>query len=345
MVADKIVISGLAEQQNDAWDRYVEVHPQATFFHKSGWKRVLERAFGHTGHYLLAQCDGVICGVLPLVHMSSYLFSNALVSIPFGVYGGVLADSPAIKDRLLDKAAALAEELGVDYLELRDMYQPVAGWPGKELYVTFRKELDPDPEVNMKAIPRKQRAMVRKGIKEGLCTEWDDGIDRFFDIYAVSVRNHGTPVFAKKYFKILHETFRHECGILTATKDGVPVSSVFTFFFRNEVLPYYGGGTLEARRVKAFDYMYWELMRYSCVNGYTIFDYGRSKIGTGSYSFKKNWGFEPQPLYYSYKLVKSSAVPDINPLNPKYQLFIKAWQRLPVMVANRIGPLLSRGLG
>jgi FemAB-related protein (PEP-CTERM system-associated) len=118
-----------------------------------------------------------------------------------------------------------------------------------------------------------------------------------------------------------------------------------SFYFRNEVLPYYGGGTEEARQFAANDFMYWELMRNSCEKGLKVFDFGRSKRNSGSYSFKANWGFEPQPLHYEYRLIHSSAIPDHNPSNPKYQFFIKAWQKIPLTIANLIGPHIVKNLG
>jgi FemAB-related protein (PEP-CTERM system-associated) len=197
----------------------------------------------------------------------------------------------------------------------------------------------------MAAIPRKQRAMVRKGIQAGLTSELDDGIDRFYRAYSESVRNLGTPVFGKRYFQILKEVFGADCEVLTITSGGGLVASVLSFYFRDEVLPYYGGGTDEARAVKGNDFMYWELMRRAAERGVKVFDYGRSKVGTGSYGFKKNWGFEPEPLHYEYHLVRADRVPDVNPLNPKYRLFIAAWKRLPLAVSRLIGPMIARSLG
>jgi FemAB-related protein (PEP-CTERM system-associated) len=197
----------------------------------------------------------------------------------------------------------------------------------------------------MLAIPRKQRAMVRKGMKHELVGELDGGVERFFPIYSDSVRRLGTPVFGRRYFEALMTEFGRDCEVLTVTRDGEPVSSVLSFYFRDQVLPYYGGGTEQAREVAGYDFLYWDLMRRACERGYRVFDYGRSKVGTGSYSFKKNWGFEPEPLHYEYHLVRAKAVPDINPLNPKYRLFIAAWKHLPLPVANLLGPMISRGLG
>lgn len=341
----EIEICELKTEDQARWDAFVEACAEATFFHRAGWKTVLERAFGHSSHFLFAQRVGRIEGVLPLGHIRSLLFGNSLISTPFCVYGGVAASSEAARLALTRAGVELAEQLRVDYLELRHLESQNPDWPSKELYVTFRRAIDPDPEKNLSAIPRKQRAMVRKGIKSGLVSVIDDNIERFYYAYSTSVRNLGTPVFSRKYFRTLKEVFGNACEILTIELGGRVVASVMSFYFRDEVLPYYGGGTVEARQVKANDFMYWELMCRAAERGFRVFDYGRSKQGTGSYSFKKHWGFEPQPLHYEFKLVKARELPDINPLNPQYHLFIKTWQRLPLSVSQWIGPLISKNLG
>lgn len=327
------------------WDEFVQNCPEATFFHRAGWKKLIEHAFGHKTWFFYAETDGQIQGVLPLAEINSRLFGHALISLPFCVYGGIAATSEPAREALDQTAQALAREQKVDHLEYRNIKPMHPDWPGKDLYVTFRKELDPDVENNMLAIPRKQRAMVRKGIKAGLVSEIDDGVERFFSVFADNVHRHGTPALPKRYFALLKEIFGSDCEILSVVKDGRVLSSVLSFYFRDEVLPYYAGDTLEARDFAANDFKYWELMRRACERGIKIFDYGRSKRGTGPYDFKRNWGFEPQPLCYEYQLHRAKAVPDHNPLNPKYQLFIKAWQKLPLPLANFIGPHIVKNLG
>lgn len=338
-------IKVLDDKNAQRWDAFVVSRPDATFFHKSGWREVIENALGHPSHYLYAQENGEITGVLPLAHVNSALFGNALVSTPFCVYGGIVSADEAARAALDSAACGLARELNVDHLELRNILPSAAGRPVKDLYVTFRRELDSDPEKNLLAIPRKQRAVIRKGIAAGLTGVVDATIDRFYHTYAESVRNLGTPVFGKNLFRALRDVFGDACEILTVEHEGRAVASVMSFYFRDEVLPYYGGGTAEARELYANDFMYWEVMRRSVGRGVRVFDYGRSKIGTGSYRFKTHWGFEPQPLHYEYELVKSKQVPDINPLNPKYRLFIAAWKRLPLPLSKLIGPVLARNLG
>ena len=340
-----VQVKALTEDAFARWDEFVLGCEEASFFHRAGWKTIIEKAFGHKTHFLFAEQQGRILGVLPLVHVRSVLFGNCLSSTPFCVYGGVAAVHEYARKQLEHTACELAQQLQVDALEMRNVRSRRTDWASKDLYVTFRKEIDPDPEVNLKAIPRKQRAMVRKGIKAGLQGELDEGVDRLYQVYSESLRNLGTPVFGKNYLILLREVFGSDCDVLMITHQGRDLAGVLSFYFRDEVLPYYGGSFPVARSLKGNDFMYWDLMCRALEKGARVFDFGRSKIDTGSFSFKKNWGFMPEPLHYEYYLVKASEMPQLNPSNPKYRYFIKAWQRLPLPVANFLGPPIAKALG
>jgi FemAB-related protein (PEP-CTERM system-associated) len=329
-----------------AWDDFVHQSPGATFFHLSGWHRVIERAFGHRTYYLMATRDDAIIGVLPLTHLKSVLFGNSLISTAFCVYGGPIATDAEALEALEGEAVALMERLNVPVLEYRTTVRTHDDWACKDdFYVTFRKPISANADENMKAIPRKQRAMVRKAMHEGLRSEVDSEVDRLHAVYAESVRNLGTPVFSKAYFRLLKQEFGDACDIVTVMHGSAAIASVLNFYFRDEVIPYYGGGTAAARALAGNDFLYWEVMRRASERGFRLFDFGRSKIGTGSFAFKKNWGFEPTPMVYQYKLAPGHQVPNINPLNPKYRLFIAAWRRLPLPVSKLIGPMLARNFG
>ncbi len=328
------------------WDQFVLGHPEASFFHLSSWQSVIQSAFGHRLYFLYALVNGQIEGVLPLGHIQSWLFGKSLTSLPFAVYGGVLARNSDVALALEKKAQQLALQLHVDHLELRNVHKRHSDWPVQDLYVTFRKEILSSEEANLLAIPRKQRAMVRKGIKNGLQAKVEQTVDQFFNLYADNVHRHGTPAMPKKYFQALKDAFGENCEVLVVFgPDGKALSAVMSFYFREEVLPYYAGDDLGARELAANDFKYWELLRRACERGLMVFDFGRSKQGTGSYAFKKNWGFEPTQLHYEYCLYKHEKVPQNNPSNAKYQLLIKAWRRLPIGVANWLGPFLVRSLG
>jgi FemAB-related protein (PEP-CTERM system-associated) len=328
------------------WDAFVMACPDATFFHRAGWQNIIANVFRHDTYFLYAEVDGAIVGVLPLGHVNSWLFGNALTGLPFAVYGGVAAINTQATEALEQEAQRLARTLGVAHLELRNVEARHAEWPMQDIYVTFRKEILPTDDANMQAIPRKQRAMVRKGIKNELVSHIDPTVDRFFALFADNVHRHGTPAMPKKYFQALQKEFGPDCEVLTVTtKDGKPLSSVLSFYFRDEVLPYYAGDDEAARDLAANDFKYWELMRRACARGIKLFDYGRSKLGTGPYAFKKNWGFEPKPLHYEFCLYKRDSIPQNNPNNAKYKLMISTWRRMPLALANWLGPFIVRNLG
>ncbi len=328
------------------WDEFVLACPEATFFHRAGWQTIVRDVLGHETYFLYAETHGRIQGVLALAHVDSWLFGRSLVSLPFAVYGGVAADNDLATQALEREAQRIAQTLGVAHFEARNIHARHADWPTQDLYVTFRKPILADDEANMAAIPRKQRAMVRKGLKNGLTSELDSGVERFFDLYASNVHRHGTPALPRRYFKALRDEFGADCEVLTVLgPDARPLSSVLSFYFRDEVLPYYAGDDESARDLAANDFKYWELMRRACARGLKLFDYGRSKQGTGSYAFKKNWGFEPQALHYQYCLYTRETIPQNNPANARYRNLIGLWRRLPLQVANLLGPLVVRHLG
>lgn len=335
----------LVRGDEDRWTAFVEASPEATFFHGIAWRDIIEQELGHRGHYLYAERDGVVTGILPLVEIRSWLFGHALISTAFCVYGGVVAVDADSATCLTRAAAALAESLRVDYLEMRNREADRSGWPVKDLYVGFRKSLDPDHDANLKAIPRKQRAMVRKGIKNGLQARHDGSVEDFYRVYAESVRNLGTPVLPRRYYARLGQAFGEDCEITVITHEGDPVAAVMSFYFRDEVHPYYGGSVWRGRDLAANDFMYWSVMQRAVERGARVFDFGRSKQDTGAFHFKKHWGFDPVPLPYAYHLVRAGKMPNISPTNRKYRLFIKAWQHLPLSASCALGPWLARDLG
>ncbi len=329
-----------------AWDQFVLQRDEGTFCHRFGWSRVLAGAFGHRPHYLLAEDADGLRGVLPLLETRSLLFGRSLSSTPFCVYGGELADSTQAATALRAHACALADQLGVGALELRSTRANAGGWPSKDLYFTFRKVLEQDHDTNLRNIPNRQRAMIRKGIAAGLTGEESDDARRLYRVYAESLRNLGTPVFSLRYLQSLQREFGADCRILMVREGGEDVAGVMNFYHRGEVLPYYGGSVSRARDIKGCNhFMYWEVMRRSVDEGVLGFDFGRSKRDTGPFSFKKNFGFEATPLPYEYHLVRAPEMPNLSPTNPRYRLMINVWQRLPLWLANRLGPLVAGSLG
>jgi FemAB-related protein (PEP-CTERM system-associated) len=341
-----IVVRLMADSDSAAWDKFVADAEGSTFFHRSGWRTIFEDVFRLQSHYLVAERLGRIVGVLPLVHQKTFLFGNALIAAPFCVEGGPLSIDEEVASALDAAAIALMEQTRAAYIEYRSRKATRPSWAVKGgLYATFERPISADDNANLLAIPRKQRAVVRKTLEGSLKSEVATSADALFGVYSESVRNLGTPTFPKRYFSALLRTFRDACDVVVVYDGSKPISSVMNFYFRDTVMPYYGGGTSEARRNGANDFLYWEVMRRAARKGCKRFDFGRSKAGTGAFAFKKNWGFEPQWLEYEYWLKPGSILPAKDPTNPRYSLLIEAWKRLPLPIANVLGPILIRGLG
>ena len=343
--------SGTPLSDAGEWDAYVAGHPDATPFHSRAWCEAITRATGHRCHLVTARdAGGALTGILPLHHIRSPLFGQALVASGFAVGGGILADNPAVAATLAQGAADMAKSLGVPSVELRGGPVPEGeGWASEEgVYAGFARDLAADDDAELLAIPRKQRAEVRKVLESGLTvtTGRSDAERRdHYRIYATSVRNLGTPVFPKALFDAVLDAFGDDAEILTVREGDRPVASVLSLYWRGTVMPYWGGGLADARRLRANELMYFALMRHARARGCTRFDFGRSKVGTGPFAYKKNWGFEPLPLVYGRWLAPGEVARDTNPNSAKYRLQVDLWKKLPLWAANRLGPLIARGLG
>ncbi len=339
------IVKRFARGDESRWDKFVRAMDDGSFYHLSGWRTLIEQQLNHPTYYLYCEQNGEITAVFPLVQVKSVLFGNALISIPFLVYGGPIAKNEESLTLVVSAARELARDLGVDYLELRNRKEINGDWHFKNSQVTFRKRIDPEPEVNLMAIPRKQRAMVRKGIKAGLKAEIDHDTTRLYSSMLACKRNLGTPFFGASWLQAIKKEFGEQVEIMTVTHDSKTVCSVMSFRYGDEILPYYGGGGDLARELKGNDFMYWAVMEKACQEGVEVFDYGRSSLDSGAYRFKKHWGFEPEPLAYQYDLVNAQEIPNLNPSNPRYQFLINTWKRLPLKVAGMIGPPIARRLG
>jgi FemAB-related protein (PEP-CTERM system-associated) len=316
---------------------FVAAHPDATPFHLPQWGEAIARGCGQTSLTLLAERGGRLVGLLPLTEIRSPLFGSALVSTGFGVDGGVLGEGA---DALAAAAWALAEARGCASVELRGGPVPT-GWERKQgLYHGFSRDLPDGEEAMLKAIPRKQRAEVRRALGFDHRVDVGADLDTHYRVYAESVRNLGTPVFPRALFAAVLD--RLDADVLTIrSAGGTPLASVLSLYFRGTVFPYWGGGTRAARAARANELLYFALMRHAAARGCTRFDFGRSKAGTGAFAYKKNWGFAPRPLVYAVK----GLARETNPLSPKYRLQVALWKQLPLWAANRLGPPIARGLG
>lgn len=328
---------------------FLASRPEALPFHLPEWSEAVERGCGQRAHYLVvARADGRIRGVLPLTQIRSLAFGSALVSAGFGVGGGILAADERSAAGLAQAGWDLARDLACPRLELRGGPLPPPFIRCEGTYAGFVRDLPETEEAILNAIPRKQRAEVRRAL--GLALDIEIASDRrareaHYAVYAESVRNLGTPVFPRRLFEAMLDAFGDAADIVTIREGDRPVASVLSFYQGGTVYPYWGGGTREARRLRANELLYFALMRHGAERGCRRFDFGRSKLGTGAFAYKKHWGFEPQPIVYGVRTAEGAAPRTTNPLSPKYRLQVALWRRLPLFVANRLGPPIARGLG
>jgi FemAB-related protein (PEP-CTERM system-associated) len=340
-----LVLRQLSAARHADWDHYVRRAPDGTFCHLSGWSRAVEQTWCHDSASLYAERDGDMVGVLPLFLVRSRLFGTMLVSTPNAVYGGPLADDPDARRALVIEAKRLAVHADAGYLELRESgdvpsEQEDADLHRKDLYITFDHPIVADDEALMHSFPSKLRNMIRKGWKHGLRVEFGGGelLDEFYSVYATSLRNLGTPAFPKRLFAAFLRELPGACDIEIVRYGPRAVGAAMSVSFRDTVAPYFAGALREFYYTSVSTTMFWELMRRAARHGYTRFDFGRSKLGSGSHAFKCGWGMREVPLPYRYFLVRATDMPNLNPTNPKYKLLIRLWKRLPVRLSTLAGP-------
>ena len=336
--------------QAQAADAYVLAHGASTPFHRPAWLIAIERATANRALMLAAVApSGQICGLLPLQHVRSRLFGQALVSAAFAVDGGILADDPAVIAALAAAARNAARARGDMPVELRGGAAPGEGWRVCEgEHVAFVRPLAVDDEAELLAIPRKHRAELRKALANPALTV-DHGrsaahLRDHYRIYAECVRNLGTPVFPARLFREVIAAFGADADISIVRDGDRPVSAVLTLYHGDRVMPFWGGGGADARRLRSNELMYYRLMGHGRARGAGRFDFGRSKVGSGQAAWKKSFGFDPQPLVY-YDWSPTGQLRDVSPTSAKYQRRIELWKKLPLPVANLLGPMISRGLG
>ncbi len=336
-------IREILPEERSEWDRFVLGHPGGSPFHLFAWRETLAAGFPGYKPIYLAGFNHGIQAVLPLYLVRNLLIGKALISSPFAVYGGVLAASGEAREAMGAYAARLARDLGVGYAEFRNRHTDQRlGFAQVSRYVTFVQPLGATEAEILEAIPRKTRYMVRKALKHGFTTRTTRDPRAFERLYLSSLRRLGTPAFPRRHFTAILENFGEQVDIREVVLDGKVVASVMTFYFRDQVLPYYGASDPAYNEYAPNNYMYFDQMRWAARNGYALYDFGRSKKESGSFEFKAHWGMRIEELPYETLLIKRKELPNYSPNNPRFRLALKLWQRVPLPVTRCIGPWLLR---
>ena len=341
---DVITIHRTAEVDK-SWDRFVESHPRGTVGHLSAWGTIAREAYAHEPVYLVAEDGGEIAGVLPLVGISSRLFGRRLVSMPFLDYGGVLAETGrGVEGALVDAALALARERRVHGVGLRQFHPEPLPYPTTSDRVTMLLELTGE-DAMWKALPSERRNRVRKGEKLGLTATWtgDEALDAFYHVYAVNMRDLGSPVHSRGFFRAMLDALPGTArALLVHDRDGRTVGAAICLFFRDTIMVPWVSSLREAFALCPNFVLYWEVIRYGCRTGYRVLDLGRSFRNAGTFEFKRQWGAQPHTLPWIFLDARPGGPPPVDRDASRYDLFVKAWKRLPMPVANAIGPWVRR---
>jgi serine/alanine adding enzyme len=341
-----LVIEKFEESLAPLWDAYVTAHEQSSIYHLSLWKSLVEKRFGHQTVYLCARRGGDIVGVLPAVRLKSVLFGDYFVSMPYFNYGGALADSADIAEMLMSELGRIAGSLGSASVEFRDTEPRGANWPVKASKVAMILELPPSLEDIGKAIGSKKRSQVRRPLRENpqVVRGRHDLLDDFYDVFAENMRDLGTPVYSKAFFRDILDATGERSTIIVIRLQGKPVSAAFLLGFRHTLEIPWASTLREVNPISMNMLLYWEVLGFAIERKYRFFDFGRSTQDAGTYRFKQQWGATPRQLYWHYWLAPGSELPQLNPDNPKYRLVIAAWQRLPLWVTRLIGPAVVKNL-
>jgi len=336
----------LLADDTGAWDEYVMGHPGASSYHLAGWKAVVQQSFGHGARYLLAKDGQRIVGILPLVVMKSLLFGRSVVSLPFFNYGGILGDGAEAREALLDSARAVAMEEHASHIELRQRTPNGLGLRAKRHKVTMMVELESDVETQWKGFDPKVRNQIRKADKSGLWTQvgGQELLDAFYGVFARNMRDLGTPVYGKPFFRAILTHFPSSTKIVIVRLGEEPVAAGLTNAFKGTVEMPWAASLGEHRPLCGNMLLYWHAIKWSIEHGFTTFDFGRSSPDGGTFKFKEQWGARPVPLVWEYWTCDGRELPDMSPKNPTYEIPIRVWKRLPVSIANRLGPLIAQSI-
>jgi FemAB-related protein (PEP-CTERM system-associated) len=328
-----------------SWDRFVEHHPAATVAHLSGWGRIAAAAYGHTPVAVMAIEDGEPIGVLPLVLIRSRLFGRRLVSMPFLDYGGVLVAPDAaapgtIEQALVDEALAVAREVLGHSLGLRHFHPVPLPQPTATDRVTMLLPLT-TVDAMWKALPSERRNRVRKGDKHGLTPTWcgPEALDDFYRVFAVNMRDLGSPVHSRAFFRHMLEELPDTARLLMVRdRDGRAVGAAICLFFRDTIMVPWVSSLRDAFALCPNFVLYWEVIRFGCDNGYRMLDLGRSFRNAGTYEFKRQWGAHPHTLPWIFIDTTPGAAPSVERDTSRFAALIQAWKRLPMPAANLLGP-------
>jgi FemAB-related protein (PEP-CTERM system-associated) len=339
-----LLVRAFCEDDRGDWDRFVLSHPHGSPFHLIAWKKTVEESYPYKSVYLLTRDGNGIRSVLPLFLVKNMVAGKALISTPFGVYGGILAGDDGSRRALYEYASELGREWKVDYIEFRNAFaEQSVGAPNISRYVTFTQPVQPGEAALLESLPKKTRNLVRKALKTPFSMRYgvrDAG--RLDDLMARNMRRLGTPMFPRRYFERLLANFGEMADIREVWLEGKPVAASLNFYYQGAMHTYHAAADQSLNALAPNTFMYFDHLRWAGQNGCGVFDFGRSKKGTGVFEFKRHWNTTMRELPYEVLLVNRKELPNFSPANPRFDLAIRIWRKLPLPVTRVLGPRLIR---
>jgi serine/alanine adding enzyme len=347
------MIRELENTQLDLWDSFVSSNPLASVYHLTAFKKSVETTYGHTSHYLINKEEEKVTGVLPLFHIKSFFLGNALVSLPFCDYGGVVADDQKVRESLISAAFNLAEKLSCSYIELRqtgkmtfsDSLDKQFFSTCSEEKVRMRLNLAGSGADQFSQFPAKLRSQIRKPRKEGCVAKvgGEELIDDFYSVFTHNMRDLGSPVHSRKMMVSMLKYHKEHCRLFVVYHNNQPVACSLTAGFRDTLVNPWASFMRMYQKIAPNMLLYWEMLLYAINAGYDYFDFGRSSVGEGTFKFKAQWGAQPEQLYW-YKLSKTEQEQDSSLDESKKGRFINIWRKVPLPLTKLAGPVLRKHL-
>lgn len=335
----------LSPERQGEWNEYALAHAEGTLFHTTAWRDAVKETFGHADVYPAAVRSGRIVGILPMFLVASRLTGRRLVSVPYGVGGGIIGEDSQAVAALFEFAKHAAQEQTCGIIDLRSERAVVPSLPVVDRYAVFRRELPDEPGDVLSWLPRKARAAARNARNKYRLTAsfGDEHLETVWRLYSLSMRRLASLTYPLRFFERLITRLPDRHWVSVVRWNGRPVAGLLTLLFGERAMPYFIGASADARRCSAANFIYLTVMERSVEHGYRIFDFGRSRRdNTGSYDFKRFNGFVPKPLQYQHYTQPGHAPSDLSPDNPRFRLVRRVWPHIPLWVSQTIGARLAR---
>jgi len=331
-----------------AWNAFVRRRRSPAF---TRWEwGTLSETYGHERIYLQYARDGDVLGCLPLVHLDSPLFGSKLVSMPFAEYGGTIVNpgEDDVRKILRERAVEIAEERDVDYLLLRGIDADTIQQPfvDEQQYVTFELSLHDGTRAVWDSFESRLRRAVRKARKndvETIRATTHEGVRRYYDLFLKTMRGHGTPPHSMEFFSTLQSTLGDagDAHIYLAINDGTAINGAVIIYGVDTAYYWSGASDYDYRDLNGGSLLLWNAICDAEEESYSTFNLGRTREESGVYTYKKGFNGQKVPLTDAYYFPRARHTsPD--PVDDKYDIARRAWQRLPLVVTKYLGPPIRK---